>query len=361
MRSFLDGVIERQRLSQGLLQTIRQLGEYKGRQQLYTEQSPQVLKALQHAAQIESTESSNRIEGVTAPHERIAEIVARRTKPRNRPEQEIAGYRDVLQNIHVKAARLPFTTAFVLQVHEDLYRFSTGKGGEWKDVDNEITEAQPDGTRRVRFKPVAALETPEAMEELHARYLAARKAGAIEPLLLIPAYVLDFLCIHPFLDGNGRTARLLTLLLLYQAGYEVGRFISLEQMVERTKRSYYDTLLASSQGWHQGRHSLVPWWEYFLGVMMLGCYREFEKRVGAITVRHGAKREMIVDTVRRLGEEFRVGEVKRACPGISQATINRTLAQMRREGAIRCLQNGRDAVWAKAEGRMRDKATAHLC
>jgi Fic family protein len=348
MRSFLNGVIERQPLSQGLLQTIRQLGEYKGRQQLYTEQAPQVLKALQHAAQIESTESSNRIEGVLAPHDRIADIVARRTEPRNRPEQEIAGYRDVLQNIHVNAVGahpIPFTTATVLQMHEDLYRFSTGRGGEWKHADNEITEPLP---KRIRFKPLPALDTPPAMEELHARFLEARSSGAIEPLLLIPAYVLDFLCIHPFLDGNGRTARLLTLLLLYQAGYEVGRFISLEQMVERTKQSYYDTLLASSQGWHEGRHTLIPWWEYFLGVMMLGCCREFEKRVGAITVRHGAKGEMIVDTIRRLPAEFRVGEIKRACPGISQATINRTLAEMRRKGAIRCLRAGRDAVWAKA-------------
>jgi len=348
MRSFIDDVIERQPLTQNLLQTIRQLGEYKGRQELYTEQAPQVLKALQQAAQIESTESSNRIEGVTAPHERIADIVARRDKPRNRPEQEIAGYRDVLQTIHVKAGHIPFTTAMVLQMHEDLYRFSTGRGGEWKHADNEITEMMPDGSRRLRFKPTPALDTPPAMEELHARFVEARSSGAVEPLLLIPAYVLDFLCIHPFLDGNGRTARLLTLLLLYQAGYEVGRFISLEQMVERTKRSYYDTLLASSQGWHEGRHTLIPWWEYFLGVMLLGCYREFEKRVGAITVRHGAKREMIVDTVRRLSPEFRVGEIKRACPGISQATINRTLAQLRREGAIRCLHGGRDAVWAKA-------------
>lgn len=347
MRSFRSGYIGKLPVSQGLLQTIRQLGEYKGRQELYREQSPQVLKALQHAAQIESTESSNRIEGVVAPHQRIAEIVARRTKPRNRPEQEIAGYRDVLQNIHVKAARMPFTPAFVLQMHEDLYRFSTGRGGEWKHADNEITETLPDGTKRLRFKPVAALETPEAMEELHERYRAARVAGKVEPLLLIPAYVLDFLCIHPFLDGNGRTARLITLLLLYQEGYEVGRFISLEQMVERTKRSYYETLLESSQGWHQGRHNLVPWLEYFLGVMLLGCYREFEKRVGAITVRHGAKREMILDTVKRLPEEFQVGEVKRACPGISQATINRTLAAMRKEGRIKCVKGGRDAVWRK--------------
>jgi len=347
MHSFSSGLIDRQPLSQGLLQTIRQLGEYKGRQQLYTEQSPQVLKALQHAAQIESTESSNRIEGVTAPHDRIADIVARKSKPRNRPEQEIAGYRDVLQDIHVKAPKIPFTTALVLQMHENLYHFSTGRGGEWKPVDNEITELLPDGSRRLRFKPLPALDTPPAMEALHTRFLHARAAGVIEPLLLIPAYILDFLCIHPFLDGNGRTARLLTLLLLYQAGYEVGRFISLEQMVERTRHSYYDSLLASSQGWHQGRHNLVPWWEYFLGVMMLGCYRDFEKRVGAITVRHGAKREMIIDTVRRLPTEFRVGDIKRACPGISQPTINRTLAQMRRDRQIRCLSSGRDAVWAK--------------
>jgi Fic family protein len=348
MHSFTRGLIERQPLSQGLLQTIRQLGEFKGRQQLYIQQSPQVLKALQHAAQIESTESSNRIEGVTAPHDRIADIVTRKSKPRNRPEQEIAGYRDVLQDIHVKSATIPFTPALVLQMHESLYRFSTGRGGEWKPVDNEITELQPDGTRRLRFKPLPALETPHAMEELHALFLKARASGHIEPLLLIPAYILDFLCIHPFLDGNGRTARLITLLLLYQSGYDVGRFISLEQMVERTKRSYYDSLLASSQHWHQGRHDLVPWWEYFLGVMMLGCYREFEKRVGAITVRHGAKREMIIDTVRRLPTEFRVGDIKRSCPGISQATINRTLAQMRRDRQIRCLTAGRDAIWAKA-------------
>src|ERR1700722_18648953 len=146
MRSFLNGVIERQPLSQGLLQTIRQLGEYKGRQELYTEQAPQVLKALPHAAQIGRTESSNRIEGALAPHDRIAEIVAHRSKPRNRPEQEIAGYRDVLQNIHVKAPRMPFTTALVLQMHEDLYRFSTGRGGEWKHADNEITETLSDGS-----------------------------------------------------------------------------------------------------------------------------------------------------------------------------------------------------------------------
>ncbi len=308
MRSFLDGVIERQPLSQGLLQTIRQLGEYKGRQQLYTEQAPQVLKALQHAAQIESTESSNRIEGVAAPHDRIAEIVARRAQA---PEPARAGDRRLPR----RAAKHPRQGGRHAVHHRPCPPDARGPlpllHGPWRRVETCRQRNHRNPAGRIEAPPLQATSSPrDARRRWRTCTPASSRpapAGAIEPLLLIPAYVLDFLCIHPFLDGNGRTARLLTLLLLYQAGYEVGRFISLEQMVERTKRSYYDTLLASSQGWHEGRHSLVPWWEYFLGVMMLGCYREFEKRVGAITVRHGAKREMIVDTVRRLPAEFRVG------------------------------------------------------
>lgn len=347
MRSFTDGFIEAQPLSQNLVQTIRKLGEFKGRQQLFYEQSPQVLKVLQGNAAIESTEASNRIEGVTAPHQRIAELVAHRTNPRNRPEQEIAGYRDALGTLHVNHEQVTFDPECVLGIHRGLYRFSTGDGGHWKKADNDITQTMPDGTRRSRFKPLPAKETPKAMATLHERFDELWNDGAVEPLLLIPAYVLDFLCIHPFRDGNGRTARLLTLLLLYKAGYEVGRFISLEGIIERTKESYYDTLLKSSHGWHESRHSLVPWWEYFLGVMLLGAYCEFEDRVGAITVTQGAKREIIIDTVRRLPREFRVADVKRACPGVSQATLNRTLAELRRAGEIECLRGGRDAVWRR--------------
>jgi len=347
--SFTLTLIERQPLSQALLQTIRLLGEFKGKQELFREQSPQVLETLRQASMIESTESSNRLEGITAPHERIAELVGKRTRPKNRPEQEIAGYRDVLGNIHANHAHMAFDVKTVLQVHRDLYKFSTVQAGRWKERDNEITETLPDGTKKLRFKPSSAKDTPRAMEALHRDFSAAWQAGGIEPLLLIPTYVLDFLCIHPFLDGNGRTARLLTLLLLYKAGYEVGRFISLEQLVERTRDSYYDTLWSSSQQWHKGRHSLVPWWEYFLGVMLLGAYRTFSERVGAVTATRGAKREMIVDVVSRVPHEFQFADVERACPGVSRPTINRALADLRRAGKIKCIKAGRDAVWRKVK------------
>lgn len=228
MKSFEQGFIESQQITQNLLRTIRLIGEYKGKQELFKEQSPQVLETLRLAAIIQSTESSNRIEGITAPLERIKELVAEKTTPRDRSEQEIAGYRDVLTTIHTSYAHIPFTPGVVLQLHRDLYQFAVVEGGRWKSVDNEISEIHPDGTVRVRFQPVPAYATPTAMESLHERFNSEWQLDEIEPLLLIPSYVLDFLCIHPFSDSNGRMARLLTLLLLYKAGYEVGRFISLE-------------------------------------------------------------------------------------------------------------------------------------
>lgn len=347
MKSFNPGFLEKQPITQNLLQTIRGIAEYKGKQDLYKEQSPQVLETLRQAAIIQSTESSNRLEGITAPLERIKELVAKKTTPKNRSEQEIAGYRDVLNTIHANYADIPFTTGVVLQFHRDLYQFLPGEGGKWKPVDNEITETNANGTKIVRFKPVPAHQTQDAMEELHKRFDNLWQSGEIEPLLLIPTYVLDFLCIHPFLDGNGRMARLLTLLLLYKAGYEVGRYISLDQMVEHTKESYYDTLYQSSQGWHETQHPILPWWEYFLGVMLLGVYKEFERRVGMITTTRGAKREMILDTVSRLPQRFQIGDIERACLGVSRPTINRALRELREQGKIICVKSGRDAIWEK--------------
>lgn len=348
MSSLTSGFIERHPISHGLLQTIRLLGESKGKQDLFREQSPQVLDSLRQTSLIESSESSNRLEGITAPHERIAGLIGKKMKPKNRPEQEIAGYRDALQTIHANRAHLPVNSKTVLELHRALYKFAPEKGGAWKKKDNEITETLADGRKQVRFKPVRAWATPGAMEELHEKFSERWDAGAVEPLILIPAYVLDFLCIHPFLDGNGRTARLLTLLLLYKAGYDVGRFISLERVVENTKDSYYRTLFESSQGWHQGKHSLTPWCEYFLGVMLLGAYREFAERVGAITTVRGAKREMIQDVVSRLPYEFRFADVERACHGVSRPTMNRALAELRRAGKIKCIKGGRDALWQKS-------------
>ncbi|QLE55762.1 Fic family protein [Nostoc sp. TCL26-01] len=347
MQSFELNFIERQPINQNLLRTVRLIGEYKGKQELFKEQSPQVLETLRQAAIIQSTESSNRIEGITAPLERIKELVAEKTTPRDRSEQEIAGYRDVLTTIHTSYAHIPFTTGVVLQLHRDLYQFTVIEGGRWKSVDNEISETYPDGRKVVRFQPVPAYRTQDAMHRLHEQFNRLFESEEIEPLLLIPTYILDFLCIHPFSDGNGRMARLLTLLLLYKTGYEVGRFISLERIVERTKESYYDTLYQSSQNWHQGQHSLLPWWEYFLGVMLLSAYREFEQRVGLVSSVKGVKTAMVLDTINNIPGDFSIKDLQERCPTVGIDLIRRILRQERNSGRLECLSRGPDARWCK--------------
>ena len=351
-KSFENGVLTRQALNHGLLQSVRLVGEFRGKEALFKQQSPQVLQALRESALIRSTESSNRIEGVVAPLERIRDLVAERTQPTNRSEQEIAGYRDVLNTIHTNFADMQLTSNLVLQLHRDLFQFVPGGGGgRWKATNNVIKETRADGTTLVRFKPLAPHLVPDAMAQLQDAYRQTLDGGSVEPLLLVSAYVLDFLCIHPFADGNGRMARLLSLLLLYQAGYEVGRYISLEGVIEETKDGYYDSLYASSQGWHEARHSLVPWWEYFVGVMLVQAYRDFEDRVGVTSARRGAKRDMIRDAVNRLPNRFRYADLGRALPAVSRPTIARALRELRAEGAIRCLNPGRDATWEKVSGK----------
>lgn len=347
MNSFSPGFLESQPISPALLGAVRQIGEYRGKEALYANRAPQVLETLREAAMVASTESSNRIEGVSAPHERIEDLVIRRDSPRNRPEQEIAGYRDALATIHANWEHMPFTPNLVLQLHRDFYRFVPGRGGRWKTAPNRITERLPDGTVRVRFEPVPPHRTASAMESLHERFEAEWASGAMDRLLLIGAYVLDFLCIHPFLDGNGRMARLLTLLLLYRAGYGVGRYVSLEQVIEETREGYYDSLYASSQRWHDAEHSLLPWWEYFLGVATLTAYRRLDERVGQVTSRRGAKRQMVIAAIRRLPETFRYADVARACPGVSRPTIQRAMRRLRDAGEIELLRKGRDAEWRK--------------
>lgn len=347
MQSFEAGKISGQMITQGLLQTIRTIGEYKGKQELFKEQAPQVLETLRQAAIIQSTESSNRIEGITVPLSRLKELVAEKTTPRDRSEQEIAGYRDVLNTIHTSYAHIPFTPGVVLQLHRDLYQFAVSEGGRWKLVDNVISETRLDGTKIVRFEPVRAYATPAAMERLHEQFNTFWQSGEIEPLLLIATYILDFLCIHPFSDGNGRMARLLTLLLLYKAGYEVGRFISLERIVERTKESYYDTLYQSSQNWHQGQHSLLPWWEYFLGVVVLSAYREFEQRVGSVSSVKGAKTAMVLDTISNMPRDFSIKDLQERCPTVGIDLIRRILRREREAGYLECLGRGPDARWRK--------------
>jgi Fic family protein len=345
--SYGPGFLESQAISPALLGAVRRIGEYRGKEELYASRAPQVLATLREAAMIASTESSNRIEGVRAPHERIEDLVIRRDRPRNRSEQEIAGYRDVLATIHASWEHMSFTPNLVLQLHRDLYQFVPGRGGRWKTAPNTITETLADGTLRVRFEPVPPHRTASAMATLHERFEAEWQLGETDRLLLIGAYVLDFLCIHPFLDGNGRMARLLTLLLLYRAGYGVGRYVSLEQVIEETREGYYDSLFASSQGWHEAEHSLLPWWEYFLGVAVLATYRRLDERVGQVTSRRGAKQQMVLAAIGRLPETFQYADVARACPGVSRPTIQRAMRKLRDAGEIELLRKGRDAEWRK--------------
>lgn len=347
MNSFSPGFMARQPISLDLLQTIRLLGEFKGKQDMFKEQSPQTLEMLREAAVIQSVESSNRLEGITAPLARIQDLVRDKTAPRNRSEQEIAGYRDVLNTIHTNYDIIPFTPNVILQFHRDLFQFHPAGGGRWKVTENDILETLPDGTSFVRFKPVPAYRTPWYMQELHDRFNQAWDAREIDPLLLIPSYVLDFLCIHPFLDGNGRMARLLTLLLLYKAGYEVGRYISLEKVVESHREGYYDALYRSSRNWHEGGHSLIPWWEYFLGVVILGACRDLETRTGNLTSARGAKKDLVLNSIEKLPKQFKMADLERTSPGVSRPTINRVLDSLKKQGRIRCVRPGRDALWEK--------------
>lgn len=346
MKSFENHYLERLPITHNLLRTVRLLGEYKGKQELFTRQIPQALETLRQAAIIQSTESSNRIEGVVAPIERIKALIAQKTTPRNRSEQEITGYRDVLTTIHTDYANISLTTGIVLQFHRDLYGYSESIGGRWKSADNEIIEKLPDGTKMIRFKPVSAFATPEAMERLHAEFAPLWHGGQIEKLVLIPAYVLDFLCIHPFLDGNGRMARLLTLLLLYQGGFEVGRYISLEKLVEKTKESYYEALQRSSANWHEGRHDLLPWTEYFLG-LLVAAYREFEDRVGMLATARGAKTQMVLEAVRSMPKTFRIADLEQACPQVTRDMIRFVLNRLKANGEIISAGAGRNAFWRK--------------
>ena len=346
MRSFEHGYLLETAISHPMLVTMRVLGEFRGRQGLYAEQFPEVLDTLRQVAMIQSAESSNRIEGITVLPERLAPLVTRKVRPRDRSEQEVAGYRDVLADIHANHARMKLTGGLILDWHRKLYRYTGQHGGAWKATDNAILETRPDGKQVVRFRPASALATPQFMDRLVQLFSQAMDEAKTDPLLLAASMVLDFECIHPFADGNGRIGRLLTLLLLYRCGYEAGRYVSLERIVEESKESYYEALYKSSQGWHKAEHDLRPWWEYFLGALT-AAYKEFEARVGTLTSAKGAKREMVQNAIARLPAKFRLADVQRASPGVSYPTLQRAMNELRRAGRIRCLGRGRDAQWER--------------
>lgn len=330
---------------------VTQLGRIdasQGREELFMQQRPAVLHRLTQVARVQSAASSNAIEGIVAPAARIRALVDEGAEPRNRSEAEIAGYRSVLDLVHRSARDMPFTPEVVLQMHRDMYAFAGVPGGRWKGVENHIEEVLPGGHREIVFRTLPAAAVPDGMRDLHAFTREALEAGRHHRLLVTGAYVLDFLCIHPFLDGNGRMSRLLTLLLLYRAGYGVGRYVSLERVVEQSRDAYYGALRASSEGWHTGVHDPWPWMGYLLGTVV-AAYGTFEERVGVLGAR-GAKTEAIEEFVASLppGHVFRVADVRRIAGGASDSHISKVLSGLRERGLISPRGRGRGASWERS-------------
>lgn len=328
-------------LTPDIVSLLTTIHEFKGEQTLFIEAKADTLTQLTEVAKIQSTEASNRIEGIYTSDDRLRALVRDKTRPRTRNEQEIAGYRDVLNTIHESHDHIPLKPSIILQLHRDLYKFeSYDIGGKYKVGDNVISEEDAQGNKTVRFQPMPAWETPETMEELCRVFDEATVEGRIDPLLLIPMFVLDFLCIHPFKDGNGRMSRLLTLLLLYRAGYIVGKYISIEKLIETTKEQYYDSLWQSSQGWYANENDYEPFTKYMLGVLA-GAYREFSSRVEPLTTQGMSKpdrvRALIKDSVAPVTKK----EILEKCPDISQVTVQRALAELVESGEALKIGGGR--------------------
>ena len=311
-----------------IVQMVSSIHEHKGKQELFLEANVDELKTLLEVALIQSTGASNRIEGIFTSDKRLEELVSQKAEPRNRSEQEIAGYREVLSTIHEGYEYITPRPNIILQLHRDLYSYSQGTaGGSYKNSDNVIAETDAEGHQKARFIPVPAFQTAEAMEELCTRFLEAWEADRIDKLILIPMFILDFLCIHPFNDGNGRMSRLLTLLLFYKAGYIVGKYVSMEMLIEKTKETYYEALQASSTGWHEGENSYEPFVKYYLGIM-LKAYNEFESRVEHLKNRTLSKPERIKAMIDQKVGKITKKEIMDAHPDISKTTVERTLADL---------------------------------
>lgn len=324
---------------------LTDLAEFKGRQELFTRQSPQKLKILREHAIIESAVSSNRIEGITADQARIATIVFGRSLLRNRSEEEIRGYRDALNKIHSLGAKFSISEISIKELHE-LARGEIWDAGRYKEKNGDIIEKFPDGRSRVRFKTVEAVKTPSYMSELIGLYDECAKERIVHPLVLTAAFNLDFLCIHPFRDGNGRVSRLLLLLQCYHFGYEAGRYISLERLIEENKERYYETLEKSSSGWHEGKHDPWPYINYLLYILK-SAYREFEDRVGRTKTPKGAKTELIEAAINKFDGEFTMRDLGNACPDASRDMIKKVLYDLKKTNKVKCLGRGPSAKWVR--------------
>ena len=341
MRSFDYAALRARTWNSEILSYVAKIHEYKGKQELFLRQKPMELNRLIEIAKIQSTESSNRIEGIVTTHPRLKQLMDDKTTPRNRDEEEILGYRNVLSLIHENYAYIFVTPNYILQLHRELMKYtSLSYGGRFKTVPNEIDLVLPTGERKLLFQPLEPYETPEAVERICSSFRQARDLEQIDVLLLIPCFLLDFLCIHPFNDGNGRMSRLLTLLLLYQSGFIVGKYVSIEKIIEESKETYYEALQDSSVDWHEDENDYKPFVNYMLGVIV-SAYKEFESRVKLVTDPNLSKSDRIREIIKNHIGTITKSELVEMNPDISDTTVQRTLAELLKKNEIKKIGGGR--------------------
>ena len=334
MRDFNYSAISKKAWDSELLGYIAAIYKEAGKQELYLKQRPEELEKLVEIAKIQSTEASNAIEGIVTTNTRIKQLVEEKTTPRNRDEQEIAGYRDVLGIIHESFDAIPITQNYILQLHKILYsHMNNPAAGKTKIVQNYISATYPDGHVENLFTPLAPYETPKALDRLCEEYNRVIGNAELEPLIAIPVFIHDFLCIHPFNDGNGRMSRLLTTLLLYRSGFYVGKYISLEAKIAQHKDLYYDALYAAQQGWHEGKDDPVPFIKYLLGTI-IAAYRDFEDRVALVETKRSALETVRLASMNKIGK-FNKQDIRELCPSLSISSVEGALRKLVESGELK--------------------------
>ena len=334
-----------------ILGYVAKIHEYKGKQDLYIRQKPVELERLVQIAKVQSTEASNRIEGIVTTNARLRQLVENKTTPRNRDESEILGYRNVLNLVHESYNFIPVRPSYILQMHRDLLKYTNlSYGGCFKTTPNEIDEVLPDGNKIVLFRPLEPFQTPSAIEAICDSYNSILEKELVDPLILIPCFILDFLCIHPFNDGNGRMSRLLTLLLLYRSGYMVGKYISIEKAIADTKTNYYNALSQADAGWHEQTNDPKFFIKYMLAVI-LSCYRDFESRV-VITEKAGVRSNsygIVKNYTSTVIGTFTKQEALISCPTLGSSSVEAALKKLVAEGLLVKLGAGRRTHYARSD------------
>ncbi len=344
MRRFDYSSLSDKKWDNEIINYLSQIHEYKGRQAYYIQNKSSEFKRLVEVAKVQSTEASNSIEGIRTTETRLRQIMNERTTPRNRDEKEIAGYRDALNIIHENFEYIPLTPNFILQLHKILFQHTDSSfGGSFKDVQNYISATDKLGNRFTLFTPLSPYETPTAIQKICDEYNRTIGEGNVDPLLIIPVFIHDFLCIHPFLDGNGRMSRLLTTLLLYRSGYEIGKYISLEAKIAKTKDAYYDALEISQEGWHEQKDDPTAFIKYLLGTI-IAAYRDLDDRIHIVSPTSYETVKKAVDS--KIGK-FTKRDILELCPSISASTVERHLRKLTAEGYISKYGAGKNTFYVK--------------